>query len=302
MLVIASPVATAPEPGVCHCAQIQPPAGRFLPRLQGVFFPQTLQELNLGPPVLCSDAHPLTRLTRLTGLTSVLRDYVENPFIALSSLTGLRRLEIRSSAAVIPIVGELTLLSHFCFRMFLGGEEHPSLDVAPLTRLRNLAHLGCSPFAVLNTKHQLATLGAITSLGSLTLGLSRGFRLTAPETFPFGPLSHLTALNLRCRVFDAPALRMFNMGSLLSLTLSAGFRLDSAWVGALGQATMLTHMITLVRRHLKVHSYYGGLGGLQLPLMRVRATRQHGNRRGRPAGSGFGLQEDPTRFKTENGL
>jgi hypothetical protein len=58
----------------------------------------------------------------------------------------------------------------------------------------------------------------------------------------------------------------------------------------------------LFRRHLKVHSYYGGLGGLQLPLMRVRATRQHGNRRGRPAGSGFGLQEDLKRFETENGL
>jgi hypothetical protein len=36
--------------------------------------------------------------------------------------------------------------------------------------------------------------------------------------------------------------------------------------------------------------------------MRVRGTRQQGNRRGRPAGSGFGLQQDPTRFKTENGL
>ncbi len=51
-----------------------------------------------------------------------------------------------------------------------------------------------------------------------------------------------------------------------------------------------------------MHSYYGGAGGLQLPLMRVRATRQHGDRRGRLARSGFGLQEDPTRFKTENRL
>jgi hypothetical protein len=58
-------------------------------------------------------------------------------------------------------------------------------------------------------------------------------------------------------------------------------------------------MFLIFWRHLKVHSYYGGLGGLQLPLMRVRATRQHGNRRGRPARSGFGLQEDPTRFKTD---
>ncbi len=31
-------------------------------------------------------------------------------------------------------------------------------------------------------------------------------------------------------------------------------------------------------------------------------SAQQGNRRRRPGGSGFGLQEDPTRFKTENGL
>ncbi len=44
-----------------------------------------------------------------------------------------------------------------------------------------------------------------------------------------------------------------------------------------------------------MHSYYDGVGKLQLPLMRVRATRQHGDRRVHLAGSGFGLQ-DPTRI------
>jgi hypothetical protein len=51
-----------------------------------------------------------------------------------------------------------------------------------------------------------------------------------------------------------------------------------------------------------VHSYYDGQSGLQLPLLRVRGTRQHGYRRGRLAGSDFGPQENPTRFKTENGF
>jgi hypothetical protein len=60
-------------------------------RLQGLFFPQTLQELNLGPPVLCSDAHPLTRLTRLTGLTTVLRDVgLPHGGILQGSVSGLR--------------------------------------------------------------------------------------------------------------------------------------------------------------------------------------------------------------------
>jgi hypothetical protein len=58
----------------------------------------------------------------------------------------------------------------------------------------------------------------------------------------------------------------------------------------------------LFRRHLKVHSYHGGRGGLQLPLIRVRATRQHGDWRGRPTESGLGLQKGHARFKTENGL
>jgi hypothetical protein len=48
-----------------------------------------------------------------------------------------------------------------------------------------------------------------------------------------------------------------------------------------------------------VHSHYGGPGQLHLTVMRVRATRQHGDWRGQPTESGLGLQKVRTRFITE---
>jgi hypothetical protein len=57
----------------------------------------------------------------------------------------------------------------------------------------------------------------------------------------------------------------------------------------------------LVRRHLKVHSYYGGPSRLHLNILRVRATRQYGAGMGGPQ-SRLLVCKLSTRIKTENGF
>ncbi len=61
-------------------------------------------------------------------------------------------------------------------------------------------------------------------------------------------------------------------------------------------------LVYIFRRHLKVHSYYGGQSRLHQNIMCVRATRQHGDWLGRPTESGLGLWKGHTRFNTKNGL
>jgi hypothetical protein len=194
--------------------------------------PLTLHELRF-PNAKCNPhPAPLLRLTRLTNLAMSVRWDRDSwsQCEALASLTTLRRLEISCPTHAISALGALTLLT------YLGCTcaDNEPFDVAPLTLLQNLEHLGIGGYRRIGTEH-LSAIEGMTWIHSLALHCPKLCVTTLRS------LSQLTALVLPCPK-NAHVVEGINLEGLQDLTLRDAFRLSEKELVALRRATGLTSL------------------------------------------------------------
>ncbi len=211
---------------------------------QGFPYPLALEDLSLGGPITCADADRLTALTRLTSLDLYLQADGHGFFQGVTALTRLRTLKLYAPSAIILCVGQLAFLTHLCFhRSFDDPYLGADLDLAPLKRLQRLLHLDIGSLVPIDwAPHHLATLGAMTTLGSLRLSYVEGPMLTAADASLLTPLSHLTALSVSHSKLNVPFLFRFNLERLQSLTVWCASKLEPDLVAMLRRATGLTRL------------------------------------------------------------
>jgi hypothetical protein len=258
----------------------------------GILFSPTLQELLLDAPIARQHADPLTQLTNLTSLRIYLRHEAHNPFHGLTTLTALQRLELECDAAFIACVAALTLLTHL--RLWPPSDDEMSvdwsfyMDLAPLTRLHHLMHLGIGPgLRNLNTMpltnvdnivrlgpallelvtSQVFVLVQLTALKSLYLQLMEAPCAFYLEATTLSPLSGLTTLALSFWILDPSFLAWFNLEGLRDLTLVCFSRLGLEGVAALSRATGLTRLD--FQNSVNHGGPSGGLVDLRVPLLRM---------------------------------
>ncbi len=92
---------------------------------------------------------------------------------SLTALTTLQQLSIEAGLEVIPLLGNLSLLTHLRFDLGQWRYRVLPLDLASLTRLHNLVHLEFGQAVPKLTPHTLEAIGAITSLRSLHLSVNQ---------------------------------------------------------------------------------------------------------------------------------
>ncbi len=229
--------------------------------------PLSLRDLYLGDPVPGANGDPLTRLTNLTSLRLECRGQGQGPHEALTVLTTLQRLSIEASPAVIPLVGDLSLLTHLRFDRAGMVDQGLALDLTPLTRLNNLVHLEFGRVGSKLTREHFQAIEAISSLRSLHLEVMQESQLPG---LPFVFLTPITRLVLRSFNQSKSFLSGFQTEGLQDLSLERMHELGPEGVVALGRATGLTHL--QLSYHKRGAAVWPGQVGLALMQMsRLRA-------------------------------
>jgi hypothetical protein len=209
-------------------------------------FPPSLQKLVLEDWLCDRNGDAVLRLTGLTSLRLAVydRQHSAHAFEGLTTLTGLRKLDITGPASMLPCMGALLLLTHLdwaCHPHRDSPDTQP-IDLAPLTRLQDLVHLGVYMYldSGLILDH-VVTIGLMTSLRSLKL---RGKRvaLVDLDTSLLTPLSRLTKLFLEEGCMDLSSLQRMNIEGLQDLTLLEAHRWGPEVASVLHRATRLEHL------------------------------------------------------------
>jgi hypothetical protein len=213
------------------------------------YFPPSLQELLLQNSVCDRNGGPVLRLTGLTSLRLTVYDKNDSPhpFRGLTSLSALQKLDIHGPASLFLCIGALPLLTHLdwtCLDLS-GLNEGQPFDLAPLTRLHSLVHLGLTAFldSWLTFGH-IRTIGQMTSLRSLKLrgndaGGSPGLDLDATLLIP---LSGLTKLTLDGGCMDVGSLGRMNIEGLQDLMLWDAHELGPEVASVMERATGLERL------------------------------------------------------------
>lgn len=211
-----------------------------------LLLPLSLEELTLRH-VVCRDASPLTRLSRLTRLRLLAKDGAAPSLVSLTGLHGLRSLYLWCTFTPWDVLNTFTMLTSLNLQMSVHGRSG--------TVLPALAH--------------------ITGLADLTL--SRGYGVTCAE---FACLSHLTKLT--CLNFDACLFTESVRGSSALAPLTGLVRLRLG-VGDLG-ASLLPHVNVEALQSLALKGVTGevsalrrasGLTGLVFASHSFRALDSH---------------------------
>jgi hypothetical protein len=225
--------------------------------------PLSLRDLYLGDPVPYADADLLTCLTNLTSLhVNIYGGGTKKVYEALTVLTALQRLSIKAGAEVIPLVVNLSLLSHLRFNLTMPFNAGSPLELAPLARLQKLVHLEFGQLVTEVTPPLFEALGAITSLRSLYLEVRRAPHLMDLESYFPTPLTRLV---LHCFEQDLSLLRGVKIEGLRELCLGRMHELGRDVVEALQRATGLTHLrLSFTKRG---HAVWPGQVGLALMQM-----------------------------------
>jgi hypothetical protein len=204
-------------------------------------FPHTLQAVDLADPVASDHVDALTRLPDLTHLSfgSSCSDWsVAEPMEALPALTNLQSLEITCTSYHIPSLGTLTRLTFLSWRSH--SQYDDSADLAPLTHLQSLLHLGIGPMNLKLWRAHFVAIGTLTTLQSLQL-LVHGPTLTASDAAPLTHLTELTRLGLFSDGHLSFLGRMHVQG-LQDLALQNVYKLGRSGVSLLQQATGMTRL------------------------------------------------------------
>jgi hypothetical protein len=234
-----------PRPTLPHLPKVRSLEIRRFGIENDFYFPASLQELVLRDWVCSHNGDAVLRLTGLTNLNLTVHDRLwsrsDHSFEELTTLTALRKLQIGGLMSILPCVAALPLLTHLDWACQESGNA-PPLDLAPLTRLPNLVHLGVNVYLEVGlTPGSIRSIGLLTGLRSLKLRSKRVGLVDLDATL-LTPLSRLTKLSLDEGCMDLASLRRMNIEGLQDLALMEPRHSGPEVTSLLQRATGLEHL------------------------------------------------------------